>query len=1126
MRMELMGIRLESVIFVVCLVAATTGSAGEEMRILWEIGTPDDDAGEFALAPDRYGDFSEDAFFVIGRSSAGRHWPYVHPGPLDRWAGGRRHTFRIFFGVGDDPRDGHVRIVVDLIDTHYNAPPVLRFDLNGRTFGFRMPHGNSDASISGHPAAGREYRFSGTVPAGALKKGINSLTITNESGSWIVYDWIGFEAPESVRLAEVPETALQSVSVPQVLVRRDGGLHQMISLSVFNTVKGREVTISAGGGAGERRRLGLGENVIELLHPAVETETSVAVEIKAAGKTLTRESVLLKPVRRWRVYFLPHSHVDIGYTHLQPEVERIQWENMEKGMELARRTGDYPEGARFKWNTEVLWAVDGYLSQASEEKRKRFLEAVRKGEIGLDALYGNFLTGLARPEELFEFTGFARRLAERYGLRIDSAMITDVPGYTWGMVPALALSGVKYFDPGPNHIPSLPHKGDRIGYTSEAWGDKPFYWVSPSGTARILVWMPAHGYSWFHDGILGGVGKAGAGPILDYLEELADGGYPYDMVQLRYTVGSDNGPPDPDLPEFVREWNEKHAFPRMVIATTGEMFREFERRFGDRIPEYRGDFTPYWEDGAASSARETALNRNAAERLVQAETLWALTAPEHYPAADFEKAWRNVLLYTEHTWGAYSSVSDPESDFVIGQWNIKRNFALEADAQSRILLERAFSKIRAQTGRVEYIDVYNTSSWPRTDLVVLPDSLTVVGDRLKNDLGGDVPSQRLSTGELAFLAEGIPPLGARRFTFLPGEPEAEGRAESSGNVVTNGLVTVVVDEETGAIESLKHSVYAGEFVDGNAGFGLNEYFYLPGKDPHDAKGVNTVRIRSGENGPLVASLVVESEAPGCRFLTREIRLVDGLERVDIVNTVDKEKVAAKESVHFGFPFHVPDGEIRLDIAWAVVRPDVDQLRGANKNFFTVQRWADVSGRDVGVTLATVDAPLVEIGDMNAEAWNLEETRPWLKSVEPSMTVFSYVMNNYWHTNYRAYQEGPVTFRYSLRLHGPFESAAAKRFGIECSQPLLPVPVSGETPVCRFPAVAASGDVIVTSIRPGKRMNSFVIRLFNAGEMPQEVGKPDFDRVWISDPSGVPLSEMPEKLELKGFEIVTLLAVRE
>ena len=47
---------------------------------------------------------------------------------------------------------------------------------------------------------------------------------------------------------------------------------------------------------------------------------------------------------------------------------------------------------------------------------------------------------------------------------------------------------------------------------------------------------------------------------------------------------------------------------------------EFEQEYGAQIPEYRGDFTPYWEDGACSTARETAIAREASERLTQAQT--------------------------------------------------------------------------------------------------------------------------------------------------------------------------------------------------------------------------------------------------------------------------------------------------------------------------------------------------------------------------------------------------------------------------------------------------------------------------------------------------------------------------
>ena len=125
----------------------------------------------------------------------------------------------------------------------------------------------------------------------------------------------------------------------------------------------------------------------------------------------------------------------------------------------------------------------------------------------------------------------------------------------------------------------------------------------------------------------------------------------------------------------------------MVIATTTEMFREFEKRYADKIPVVSGDFTPYWEDGAASSARETALNRTSAERLVQAETLWAMLRPQRYPAEQFLEAWRNVLLYDEHTWGARQyNVTDYNAPFIVDQWKIKQAFALDGDAQSRKLL--------------------------------------------------------------------------------------------------------------------------------------------------------------------------------------------------------------------------------------------------------------------------------------------------------------------------------------------------------------------------------------------------------------------------------------------------------
>ena len=192
--------------------------------------------------------------------------------------------------------------------------------------------------------------------------------------------------------------------------------------------------------------------------------------------------------RKWTVYLLPHPHVDIGYTHPQADVEHMHWKYFEEAIAASRRTTDYPAGARYKWNVEVLWAVDSYLKQATPEKQQKFVEAVRKGWIGLDALYANELTALCRPEELMRLIDYAGPLSDRCGVTIDSAMISDVPGYTWGLTSALAAAGVKYLSIGCN-------PGIRTGWTNATWEDKPFYWITPDGKNKILCWLPKAGYA-------------------------------------------------------------------------------------------------------------------------------------------------------------------------------------------------------------------------------------------------------------------------------------------------------------------------------------------------------------------------------------------------------------------------------------------------------------------------------------------------------------------------------------------------------------------------------------------------------------------------------------------------------
>lgn len=830
-------------------------------------------------------------------------------------------------------------------------------------------------------------------------------------------------------------------------------------------------------------RLEWGLRTVVLPFPAVAADREVSVALYERGKPTVRFPVLLKPVTRRTLYLLPHSHTDIGYSAHQIKVEQDHIRYIDRAMALAESTRAFPEGSRFKWNVEVAWELERYMAQATPEQRERVVAAVREGSLGLNALYTNTLTGIQRPEELLRTTAYARKFAHEAGVPLTSAMITDIPAYSWSLVTSLGLAGVRYFSSGPNYMPQMPDGGDRIGHALRTWGDRPFYWTSSNGEHRVLMWMAGHGYSWFHGWVQGRLSVVNPGPIFTYLEDLDSLRYPYDMIQLRYTVDGDNGPPDETLAATVRDWNAAYLSPHFVIATTAEMFEVFERRYGPKIPTYSGDLTPYWEDGAASTARELSANREAAERLVQSEVLFTLSPSGAPPASRVDSAWTDVLLFSEHTWGAYNSVSEPDSPSVIAQWEHKKDFVDRAAARARELL---LPPMRSRD-TVSAIDVVNTASWARTDIVRIPAGLALRGDRVTDDRSSPLPSQRLLNGDLGVLVRDVPPLGSRKIRFEAGQPVAPATpVRSEPGKLAGGEISLGIDERTGAIRSMVWGEQRVELVDDTLWAGLNEYLYVPGTDPRTLIRDSAVIIRPGEHGPLVASVIVESKPAGSRTFRREIALTAGTDgRVAITDLIDKLPVRTKESIHLAFPFQVPGGEVRLDLGWEVLKPEQEQLPGSCKDFFCVQRWADVSNGQFGVTLASVDAPLMEIGELTDESPGPRGVRRWREQISTSQTLFSYVMNNYWHTNYRAEQEGEAFFRFFLLPHGRFDRGSAYRFGVEASQPLVlrATQPSGDMP--GLPLTLIPSQVVVTSLRPAGDGKGWILRLFNPSEEPDD-----------------------------------------
>jgi hypothetical protein len=888
------------------------------------------------------------------------------------------------------------------------------------------------------------------LPRGAVTPGTPvQLSVTGEDAA--SNDWyMTFRH----RLAARPRVAQDPV-----LVEVDSAAQAQVRVILDNLAGARETVVEVAGQRPVVASLQFGANVVRAAAGPVPAPRRVRIAVRLDSALALDTVLALHPVPRRDVYLLPYSHNDIGYSDLQDSVEHKQWRNLEEALRLIARTRANPPEARFRWNVEILWPVESWLRQAPDSDRARFVAAVREGSIGLNAFYAGVLSGLATAPEMTHFFDFARRLRDELQLPITTALISDIPGQSWGIVTALAHSGIRRFAIAPNN-------GDRVGYVLEDWGDRPFSWVSQSRQDTVLTWVAGASYSLFHEARIRLFGER---RLFALMRRLSDAGYPYRPVQLPYTVDGDNGPPDPDLPDYVREWNARYASPRLVIATHAQMFDALESAYPGRIPAVSGDFTGYWEDGAASTARETALARAASSRLVAAEALWAMRAPDSFPAAADQAAWRDVVLWDEHTWGAAASIETPDAPDVVSQWRYKQAFALRADSLSRAVLADALADRGPPTP--DAFDVLNPSSWPRSDVVVVPRELSGAGDRVVGPDGFAVPSQRLVGGALAVLVRDAPPFGSRRYRVRAGQPARGGHARAGGWTVENALLRVEVDSTSGAIRSLVWRLRDAELVDTAARRGLAAYLYVAGRDSSAAAGPARVRVRVGERGPLVASLVVAADAPGARSLLREFRIMGGLGRVDVSAIIDKTAVRTKEGVHLAFPFAVPGGQLRFDVASSVVRPDSDQLRGGARNFVEVQSWVDVASDSLGVTWTTADAPLVEIGGINAES-------PWMRALSPTQTFYSYLMNNYWHTNYKADQEGPVTFRYRIRPHGAFRAADAVRFGAEARAPLIVAPAAGLGAAGLPLLQVAPGEVLVTALRPLPDGRSWLVELYN------------------------------------------------
>jgi hypothetical protein len=121
-------------------------------------------------------------------------------------------------------------------------------------------------------------------------------------------------------------------------------------------------------------------------------------------------------------------------------------------------------------------------------------------------------------------------------------------------------------------------------------------------------------------------------------------------------------------------------------------------------------------------------------------------------------------------------------------------------------------------------------------------------------------------------------------------------------------------------------------------------------------------------------------------------------------------------------------KLAFDVQGGILTAGENQLTGSTTEWNTVQNFVTARNGDTQLIVGSDLVPLFQMGDLIHEMFKDKKTYE-----KPH--VFSWVMNNYWFTNFRASQEGEFNWSYYLTSTNDVSNTVATKFGWSSRVPL-------------------------------------------------------------------------------------------
>jgi alpha-mannosidase len=840
------------------------------------------------------------------------------------------------------------------------------------------------------------------------------------------------------------KTGVSLNSFPAIL-KTGAGQTQLVEAAIFYFGKQTEAKIYANGDMLKSAVLNFGYNAVNLGLPPVSKPRKIDLKV-VAGEFTIKNSVILDPVKKWKIKFIQHSHTDIGYTRSQTDILAEHLRYIDYALDYCDATDNYPENAKFRWTCEASWPVDEYLKCRPASQIERLIKRIKEGRIEVTGMYFNF-DEIPDEKILAASLQAVGRIKEK-GIPVKLAMQDDVNGIGWCLNDYFNQLGVKYLDMGTH------------GHRALIAFDIPtmFWWESPSGK-RLLTFRAEH-YMTGNTVLEMQTGdiERFKNNLLNYLISLDSKQYPFDEMAIQHSgYLTDNSPPSTIASDLIKKWNDMFVWPQLSTSTAETFFSDMERDHSSEFPVIRGAWPDWWTDGFGASARETATTRIASSTLTANEAGLSMAASAGIKLPDeinksIDLADNALLFYTEHTTGYSESVREPLSQPTMEQRALKESYAWEANRRTASIGEEAMGLLQSKFTREAdpSLIVFNTLNWKRSGLTtvyidhqIVPRGKTAgIFDHEGNRLAVQPLHHRSDVTQWAVWLKDVPAFGYKKYTvkaidedFLPAE-------DSDNKVLENKWYKIVTNPAKGTIVSWFDKEQSLELIDQKNEYQMGEFILeqLGNRSQMESRRLDdfkrspldTAWFYSIDEGEIWNSIrfygeSATSEKP--KGFMIEVRLYNTEKRLDIACSIIKKNIVSPESFYIAFPFDLKNGKHFTEVPGGVIEAGKDQIKGSSNDWYTIQDFASVRNESTQLVIGSAEMPLMQLGAINTGRYKAG-------AMPQSTNMFSWPMNNYWVTNFNADQRGGHSWTYYLTTSDNVSNDFATKFGWGCRVPYL------------------------------------------------------------------------------------------